>query len=290
MQHGLIVLMAATVAAASTGLASDGATQPSGDDVVRARLVSETPGIRLGSDVTWIGVAFEIRPGWHLYWNGRNDSGAAPEIKLTLPEGFVAGKALWPAPKRLVLGGEILDHVYEDRLTVLIPIQAKLDPTQAIREARIEAELTWMVCEDVCLLGGATVSTTLPVESASGKPPRSADAKLFEQARQRLPQPLPAEGMPFTLEWADGAAVIVAPGAERVSFYPGNDAAGFESFLRDGEAKGDRLVLKRNPFTDGPVCLAGVLEITRPKPAPPSIFALRAEPNGAPAVGNQGGR
>jgi thiol:disulfide interchange protein DsbD len=271
-----------------TAFAAGAPVQPGEpDDAARARLVAERSHLVPGEEA-WIGVSFELRPKWHLYWNGRNETGGPPEVKLQLPEGFTAGEILWPAPHRLVQPGDILDHVYEDRVTLMVPVRVPAE-ARAGSTARITAELSWMVCKDVCMLGEASDDISLPIGTRAQARP-SADARLFEEARSRIPKAPPKENSPFTLEWKDGAAVITAPGAQKVSFYPGPEAGGFESFLRDGEAKGERLVIKINPFLDGPVRLAGVLEITRPKPAPPTIFALRAENIGVPATtGNPGG-
>ncbi len=263
-------------------------TQPE-DPPAKARLVSESAALVPGRE-SWLGVTFEIRPRWHLYWNGLNATGAPPEIKLTLPEGYEAGETQWPAPRRNILPGGILDHVYENRVTLLIPVRVPADAAPG-STARFEADLSWMVCEDVCLLGRDSVSLSVPVAAPGQADPKpSADARLFEQARVRLPKPVPKENAPFRIDWKDGAAVITAPGAERIAFYPSLEAAGFEDFLRDGEAKSERLVLKLHPFTDGPVRLDGVLEIVPPKPSPPTIFALRALTVDGSGTGNPGGR
>jgi hypothetical protein len=79
-----------------------------------------TPEIILEDDAiapggtTWIGVRFKIENGWHLYWNGRNDSGSPPSFAGELPAGYTLGEWLWPAPKRHIAPGDILDHIYED--------------------------------------------------------------------------------------------------------------------------------------------------------------------------------
>ncbi len=267
--------LAAVLLAGCAGAAD--AEQPGGEHAVRARLISERTRLVPGREA-WLGVSFEIRPRWHLYWNGLNETGGPPEVKLTLPEGYTAGEIVWPAPTRHVLGGDILDHIYEKRVTLLIPVRVPAS-AQPGSTCTFDAALTWMVCEDVCVLGETNVSLKVPVgEPEGGDPSPSPDARLFEEARTRVAKPVPEKEAPFRLEWKDGAAVITAPGAERLCFYPGAEFAGFESILRDGEAKGERLAIKVHPFTDGPVRLDGVLEIVRPRPAPPNIFAVRAQP------------
>lgn len=277
MTVGLMVPAVLAVAACAAG--DRAAEQPgSGDEHVRARMAAERVALTPGREA-WVGLTFTIRPGWHLYWKGLNDTGAGIDIKLTGPEGFEMGEPLWPAPKRHVSPGGILDHIYEERVTLLVPVKVPADARPG-STARFGGELGWMVCSDVCLLGGASVSLSVPVSAgAEGRePPLSADAPLFAEARARLPRPLPKDNPPVTVEWKDSAAIIRAPGAEHLAFYPSAEFAGFESILRDGEGKGDTLVLKLNPYTDGPVRLVGVLEATRRKPATPSIYEIRSEP------------
>lgn len=275
------MLLASTLLVAAVAAVAAAHAQPT-DDAARMRLVSERTHLTPGQE-NWIGVAFEIRPRWHLYWRGQNDTGSAPEVELSLPEGFTAGEIAWPAPKRHLTADEILDHIYEDRVTLLVPIRVPADAAVGSR-VYIGASGRWMVCEDVCMLGEGEAAIELPI-GAAGQARPSADARLFDEARARLPQPVPRDNPPFTLEWTGSGVAITAPGAERLAFYPGEKTAGFQPFLTQGEAKGERLILAINPDTDGPVRLDGVLEITRPKPAPPSIVALKSE---RPA-GNRGG-
>lgn len=166
--------LAAGLLAACGGAGADDAEQPQGGDAVKARLISERVRLVPGQEA-WLGVTFEIRPKWHLYWNGLNETGGPPEVALTLPAGFTAGKIVWPAPMRHVLGGDILDHIYEKRVTLLIPVRvpASAEPGST---ARFQAALTWMVCEEVCVLGETSVSLGLPVgEPGAGDPPPSPD-------------------------------------------------------------------------------------------------------------------
>lgn len=277
MTAGLVVPAILLLAACGAG-EKPVALPGSGDEHARARMVVERTDLTPGREA-WLGITFTIEPGWHLYWKGLNDTGAGIDIKLTGPAGFELGEPRWPAPKRHVSPGDILDHIYEERVTLLVPVKVPGDARPG-STARFGAEINWMVCSDVCLVGGATVSLSVPVSARAGggEPAPSADAPLFAEARARLPGPIPKENPPVTVEWKDGAAVIRAPGMERMAFYPAEGFAGFESVLRAGEAKGDTLVLKLNPYTDGPVRLVGVLEATRRKPAPPSIFAIEAMP------------
>lgn len=59
---------------------------------------------------------------WHGYWSNPGDAGLGMELAWDLPSGWSAGEPLYPVPQRLVLGG-LMNHVYEGRYTVLVPIR-----------------------------------------------------------------------------------------------------------------------------------------------------------------------
>src|SRR5579872_5810272 len=68
---------------------------------LKAELLCEQTSIQPGGSVT-VGFHFRMQKGWHIYWQNPGDSGQAPSITWTLPEGFTAGEIQWPLPQRLV--------------------------------------------------------------------------------------------------------------------------------------------------------------------------------------------
>jgi DsbC/DsbD-like thiol-disulfide interchange protein len=203
----------------------------------RPRLIAAVLHVPPG-EVFDLAVTFEIDPHWHLYWPGRNDSGFPPEIDLTLPSGYKAGTPVWPAPFRLKQPGDVLDHVYEKRLTVILPITA---PKDAAVVADFTADLNWLVCKDVCLPEKARVTLKLPV-ATPGEPARpSADKPLFDAAKAQVPKPIQEAAGSVRASLEDGRLVVTAPGASWVAFYPAQDSADTPDLLNQGEAKADRL-------------------------------------------------
>ncbi|WP_375515774.1 protein-disulfide reductase DsbD domain-containing protein [uncultured Nostoc sp.] len=71
---------------------------------VQTQLVSEVSSIQPGKPF-WVGLHFQIKPGWHTYWKNPGDSGVAPSIAWTLPQGFSAGELVYPYPERLPASG-----------------------------------------------------------------------------------------------------------------------------------------------------------------------------------------
>jgi thiol:disulfide interchange protein DsbD len=250
-------------------------------------LIADRPAAAPGESLL-VGVSFDIQPGWHLYWNGTNDTGYPIQVRPELPAGWSAGRLLWPAPERHVSPGNILDHVYTGRVTLLLPLRA--GPAEA-DSVILKARLEWLACREVCLPGSAEVALTLPVRAGAqaslhgGEPPRAGnpapadpDARArFEETRERLPLPLSASLTPVEARREDGAVVIVVPGAERLVFFPGVDCARLADPIRDAAADGDRLRLVPAPEAGASPAVNGVLEVRRPG-AGPAFYTLSLPP------------
>jgi thiol:disulfide interchange protein DsbD len=243
-----------------------------GETQARATLLARPGSVRPGETDT-LGISLDIKPEWHLYWNGQNDTGYPISAVVTLPEGWEAGDLLWPTPERHVSAGGILDHVYRGRVTLLLPV--RIPETVPPGEYPVRGEVQWLACREACIPGGETVELGLRVSDreegtdAAGPP----DAALrFEEALARLPEAVPVvEGAPRfpaspALLWRrEGETVrIEVPDARRLSFYPHADSAPLASLIEDGTADGGRLVVRLKENVDPHAFLAGVLEIELP--------------------------
>lgn len=91
------------------------------DDNIAAEIFADGPPEAGGE---WL-VALRFTPRsdeWHGYWSNPGDAGLGMELAWELPRGWSAGEPLYPVPHRLVLGG-LMNHVYEGRYAVLVPIR-----------------------------------------------------------------------------------------------------------------------------------------------------------------------
>jgi thiol:disulfide interchange protein DsbD len=246
----------------------------SGSELVRARLVARHEALRPG-ETTLLGVALDIEPGWHLYAAARNDSGYPIVVEPRLPPGHLAGALLWPAPRRHLAPGGLLDHVYEGELTLLLPVTVPEDaePGTTLRYA---AHLDWLVCREACLLGSADVSLSLRVEETTAEHRRTSGAARIERAEARLPRP--AAEAPFTAQLEADSLVIRAPGAARLAFYPDEGCADFADLVAHGEVAGEelRLMLDRRGQDDAGVDtrIAGVVELHAADGTRSSVYRL----------------
>jgi thiol:disulfide interchange protein DsbD len=255
----VMVLAASLTAAAAQGLNQGFRTPP---DLVRSSLVAE-PAALAGAQPFTLAVHMQVKPGWHVYWRNPGDSGLPPEVTWTLPAGFTAGAIRWPAPERIPIA-TLMNYGYEGEVTLLVPVTPppSLDPADPVR---IQAKLTYLVCETECVPGSADLALTLPV----GEPrPDPETAGLFARARAALPAPaiwplrLSSQGDTLRLDFA--AAGLKPETIRNVAYFPYAETAidNAAAQVMSVDEAGLHLTLARSSPTDpAPVGLPGVLTL-----------------------------
>ncbi len=223
---------------------------------VTASLHSEATTLKPGT-TAWVAVDFKIEKGWHLYWNGLNDSGSAPQVKWKLPPGFKAGEMLWPAPTRHISPGDVLDHIYENGLVLLTPISVPADA--ALGTVTLTAESVCVVCREACVL--ETPSVSIQLEVSSHEPTLRTDDPTTSDARKALPKPL-KDCPDITARVDHGHLVISAPGATMISYFPTLESATTPDLIHEGEGRGPRLTVTVKPDA----AVHGIVTATYPKP------------------------
>lgn len=244
-------------------LAAERAPEAPEGPLVKPRLIAEHAQLTPGR-VNWIALHFDITPKWHIYWNGVNDTGFPPKAAWTLPPGYAVGDLLWPAPMRHVAEGDILDHIYEGRVTLLAPLTVPASAAPGDR-AQLRVALEWLVCQEACIPEETTLTFTIPIGPPDATPTPSPEAPLFKAARDRLPQPWSAADARLKVEFASGRATLTAPGAERLAFYPLPAGSKLTNPIPDAAKDGEQLVIRLDAGAAQPH-LVGVVEIT-PKAA-----------------------
>jgi DsbC/DsbD-like thiol-disulfide interchange protein len=230
-----------------------------GSGHAKVSLLSEKKALSPGQEAL-LGVHFEIEPGWHLYWNGRNDTGYAPRVTLDLPEGFQAGEFLWPVPKRLISPGGILDHVYEHEVTLLLPLRVPGDAAE--RSYKIRGEASWLACHEVCVPGTAPFELEIHTEGEQREEEtNSSSVEAIAHAKASLPGSDPGER--FASLWEGRTLVFSAPEASRMMFFPDTASVEIADLLKTGEVQGNAIrIAPRQPAGTGEI--SGILGIEIP--------------------------
>jgi thiol:disulfide interchange protein len=154
-----------------------------GKQLVRPELRADTNAIVPGKPFT-VGLMLRMAPGWHTYWKFSGDAGLPTEIKWKLPPGWKVGDIQWPIPLKTIDPGDIETYGYENEVLLMQEITppAKIDSSSA----NLSAEANWLVCEKICIPGGATLQLDLPVSSTS----QAGNTDVFAHYRRLLPQNL----------------------------------------------------------------------------------------------------
>ena len=152
---------------------------------IQVALHSEVKHVKAGEPF-WVGMRLTPDTHWHTYWQNPGDSGAAPKVKWTLPEGTQAGEIQWPAPQRIPVS-HLVNLGYDGE--VLLPIKITPPASLAGDTFAMTAQLKWLVCEEICIPGEAELKLDLPIVSSTPEKD-SRWATLFATARDQLPEAL----------------------------------------------------------------------------------------------------
>lgn len=248
----LVLLFCGQVSAQPAG-------EPEGNRYVKVRLALDATALVPGKPAT-LGVVFDISSGWHLYWRNPGDSGLPPTVKLKLPEGVTAGEVRWPAPKRNLQAGGILDYVFEKQLVLLYPLTVSKAAKSG--EIYIEANTDWLVCREKCVPGRANVK---PRFTIADKASPSADSSLIEEFNARVPRSINKEKDGIELRWDDHVLMITANQATRLIYFPKENKADIypEDLVQSGKSDSSTMRLAYPKTVQDVESVAAVLAVTR---------------------------
>jgi thiol:disulfide interchange protein DsbD len=189
-----IFCLAATSARAQIAVVGDGGPGPVKAPHLTAELVSLGPAIAPGGSQQ-LGLILTIEEPWHVYWLNPGDSGEPPRIAWTLPAGITAGSLQFPIPGQLPLG-PLMDYGYEDE--VALPVMISAASTLKPGPVHLDAQVSWLVCNHVCVLGKAHLGIDLTVRTGAPQPWQEPQVGALGEALTLIPRPLPA-GMKFSV-------------------------------------------------------------------------------------------
>jgi DsbC/DsbD-like thiol-disulfide interchange protein len=152
------------------------------DRYMSADLIAESLQPVPGSS-TLVGFRMRPRPGWHSYWSNPGDSGIAPTVRWSAPDGVKFGPLLHPAPT-LIRANGISSYVHDGEHVLLsrMTVPRTLAPGTPIP---VTAELSWAACTATqCVPLHAKLTLALTAGNGS----KSADWPLLQTAVRKLPR------------------------------------------------------------------------------------------------------
>ncbi|MGH7885327.1 MAG: protein-disulfide reductase DsbD domain-containing protein, partial [Thermodesulfobacteriota bacterium] len=126
---------------------------------VSAKLVSDVSSVKPGETFS-VGVLFEIKPDWHIYWKNPGDSGLPTSIKLDLPEEFKSGEIHWPLPTTFISGEVNINYGYEKTLLLWTTVKAP-ENLSTIMPLSIKGKANWVSCREICIQGESELNLKL---------------------------------------------------------------------------------------------------------------------------------
>jgi thiol:disulfide interchange protein DsbD len=257
-------------ARAQIAVVGDGGPGPVQAQHLTAELVSLGPTIAPGG-TQQVGLVLTLDKNWHVYWINPGDSGEPPRIAWTLPAGVTAGPMQFPIPQRLPLG-PLMDFGYEGE--VAFPVTIAAAPTLKPGPLHLDAQVSWLVCAQLCVPGKAHLGIDLAVQPGAQPGPLTG---ALGNALSLIPKPLSA-GTQFSVTGGAHQFVLTLIDGRRetnAEFYPdpadlapdGTPSPG--AIVNAAEQKiesqrdGVRLTVERSPdLATLPATLHGVLKLS----------------------------
>ena len=252
-------------------------------------LVAERTGLQPGASTT-VALRITMDPGWHTYWTNPGDAGLPLNANWTLPAGVTVSALRYPVP-HVLPQPPLMSYGYERELLVLadLTVAASVPVGTTLR---IEADVDFLVCADVCLPASGHVALAAPTTIRSAP---SSWATAIADTRARLVAP--ATGWQVRA-WRDGAQVLLlaqVPAAARNTLraaYIVPDSTGVleHAAVQQVVVSGDTLLLAvtvAKSFADTVSQLSGVLlhDVEAPTIGTQlHAVLLRAPPVGADAL------
>jgi len=196
------------------GLAQSGRGQTyEGRELVQAQMMAEATAIVPGEPIT-VGVLLRMVPHWHTYWKFPGDAGLPTEIKWDLPPGWKVGDIQWPIPLKLKEPGDIQIYGYHDEVLLI----QELTPPATLTEStvKLSAQANWLVCEKICIPGGAEIQLELPVADQNAP----ANEELFARFRRSGPQEWPESNVASASWSRSGSELALAVESAALANYP----------------------------------------------------------------------
>ena len=143
----------------------------------KVRLISGLNSIDDSQEIR-LGIQFQMKPGWKIYWRSPGDAGFPPKVEWVGSHNLDRTNIFWPVPLRFsVQGLETLGYKNE----IVLPVNAKSKVKN--KALHIRAQVNYVTCNDICIPYEAKLDLKLP----NGKVEPTKHLHLIETFRAKVP-------------------------------------------------------------------------------------------------------
>ena len=134
-----------------------------------------------------LGLNFNIRRDWKIYWIYPGDAGLPPELKILDNKKYKSITPSWPFPEEeLDENSELISRIYKDE--IIIPYKILLsEDSKSIQS--IEFELDYQVCKDICIPVKSKLTLDIPKKNYVNP----ENLKNIEKFKKKVPVNLPSD-------------------------------------------------------------------------------------------------
>jgi DsbC/DsbD-like thiol-disulfide interchange protein len=203
-----------------------------------------------------LAITLDMEDKWHTYWPGVSDSGYGTTLDISVPDSITLDDPIWPTPQRYLQPGDILDHVYEDTATVLVPYKVN-DDAQVGDILIFEINADYLVCKDLCLPGKGKATTTVAVVEQSTLPAQSSAHNEIERAWKARPVRFDPSDQDVRVQWIDSGVGLIFRDATKIEFFPSTRCSELLDPIKGGTSDSNPMLIKfknsEEMFLDGRV-------------------------------------
>ena len=181
-----LAILALVTAAQPGGRPARAAATPWLDhDHAQVRLLAESDSVGGGESV-YLGLQFDLAPGWKIYWRDPGDAGFPPALDWQGSSNLASAELQWPVPRRFTLF-DLQTFGYGG--AVVLPILARLE--RAGEAVSLRAQLSYLVCSEICVPHDGQFAMDLPAGPMTSSP----EVFLVQEARALVPGEGAEEGL-----------------------------------------------------------------------------------------------
>jgi len=221
-------------------------------------LISDSSAVKPGSEF-WVGIQFQLEPGWHTYWVNPGDSGEPAKVDWSLPAGWTAGPIVWPPPERMTNPAGV-DYGYENQVTLLTKMKVGPQVKTGVGNF-VLANMRWLVCKEMCISQKGTPRTMVRVGDAAT--PDANGKAVIDAVLAKLPKALPPTWKANVLSNQSQWLLNFRPGfkVNQAAFFPAEPQVVENAAPQKLSATSMRaqLSLKKESGSKQPTSLKGVL-------------------------------